>query len=71
MSQVKIIGRVVESINESEGVPFVNCKITPNPGTVGFATGVNGNIDASINLDFSTTYSFEFSSIGICWVEVK
>ena len=64
MSQVKIIGRVVESINESEGVPFVNCKITPNPGTVGFATGVNGNIDASINLDFSTTYSFEFSSIG-------
>jgi LysM repeat protein len=64
MAQVKIIGRVVESINESEGVPFVNCKITPNPGTVGFATGVNGNIDASINLDFSTTYSFEFSSIG-------
>ena len=64
MAQVKIIGRVVESINESEGVPFVNCKITPNPGTIGFTTGVNGNIDASINLDFSTTYSFEFSSIG-------
>lgn len=61
---ITIIGKVVESINETEGVPLVNCKITPDPGTVGFAADIDGNINASHILSIGSTYNFVFSSVG-------
>ncbi len=64
MAQIKIIGRVIENTNENEGIPFVNCKITPNEGTIGFSTDVNGNFNATINLNIYSVYSFNFTSVG-------
>ena len=61
---VTIIGKVVESINETEGIPLVNCKILPNPGIVGFAANVNGDINAPHVLTIGSTYSFTFTSVG-------
>jgi hypothetical protein len=64
MANIILTGRVVDSTNISEGVPFTNVKITPNPGTVGFATDVDGNIFTSINLNKPGEYNFEFTSVG-------
>ena len=61
---VTIIGKVVESIDETEGIPLVNCKILPNPGIVGFAANVNGDINAPHVLTIGSTYSFTFTSVG-------
>ncbi len=64
MASIVLTGRVVNSTNISEGVPFTNVKITPNPGTVGFATDVDGHIFTSVNLNNDETYNFEFTSVG-------
>ena len=61
---VTITGKVVNSTNETEGVPLVNCKILPDPGTVGFAADVDGNINTSHVLSIGSTYNFVFSSVS-------
>ena len=64
MANITLTGRVVNSTNISEGIPFTNVKITPNPGTIGFTTDVDGNIFTSINLNKPGEYNFEFTSVG-------
>ena len=63
MALIRIIGKVIDEVDNS-GLPSVNCKITPSGNnTIGFATDFDGNFDETLNL-LVTTYDFTFTSVG-------
>ena len=64
MASINIIGKVIDTVTR-EGLVGVNVKILQNNSNtgLGFATGLEGNINSNINLEVGT-YVFEFSFIG-------